>query len=72
MQTAKFNDQSSSSAVRRLDLDLSGRVVKRGSSVSLTDGRSLKVHRVSKTGVLTLVHACGGFAAYSHVSAVVA
>ena len=51
---------------------LVGTPIQARSLVTLKDGRTLKVQRVSKHGVLTLVHTCGGFAAYSHASAVVA
>jgi len=51
---------------------LVGNPIQARSLVTLKDGRTLKVQRVSKHGVLTLVHTCGGFAAYSHASAVVA
>lgn len=37
-----------------------------GQHVQLKDGRVLKVQRVSKRGVCTLVNTCGGFACFSH------
>lgn len=45
--------------------------IKIGSHVRTSDGQTLKVQRISKHGVVTLIHACGGFARYSHVSVLV-
>jgi len=52
----------------------SGALASRGCTLRSGDyvtknGQRLKVQKISNHGVVTLVHTCGGFAMFSHVSA---
>lgn len=48
-----------------------GGTIRPRSIVRTADGRTFKVQRISKRGVVTLVNTFGGFARYSHLSALV-
>lgn len=64
-------EKASPAVARSSALASGGRTIRVGDHV-VKNGQRLKVQKISKRGVVTLGHTCGGFAMFSFVTACVA